>query len=149
MTGATTGSDDGPTVDISEHDGVAVVTVGGEPDERELVRLAGQLVKMRVAGRTAVVDLSAIMLHRPAAVGAFLARLGAASGDAAVPVVHARRTARQLLRRLGAGQRVAVLANVPDALAGVRATLPADAAPVVAVADAARAADDAAGLAPA
>jgi len=161
VTGATD-RPDGPIVEISERDGVSVVTVGGEPDERELVRLAGQLVTMRVAGRAAVVDLSAVMLHRPAAIGAFLARLGAASDDAAIPVVHARRTARQLLRRLGAGQRVAVLASVADALVGLRAAVPAtgpsnpagadgapDAEPVGAGAAANLAADDTAGLAPA
>lgn len=110
-------------VEISEREGVSVVTVGGEPDERELVRLAGQLVELRATGRAAVVDLSAVMLHRPAALGAFLARLGAVSDDVAIPVVHARRTARQLLRRLGAGQHVAVLASVADALVGLRAAV--------------------------
>lgn len=78
---------------------VVVLTVSGTPAEELLALLADGIAELTAAGQTVVLDLDALMMTKPAAMRAFLARLLGKSPEDRVVLKCGRLTGRKVLRR--------------------------------------------------
>jgi len=91
-------------VELGECGPVAVVAIRGEAnDTATMVRLAHQLLDMRVDGGHVVLDLDGLEVKDPASLCALFARLAAASDGVAIPTACSDPGLRRLLRACGSG----------------------------------------------
>lgn len=108
---------------VREVDQVGVVSLRGTADDSgQMVRIAHELIDLRVDGGHVVLDLVDLAIGDPAALCAFFARLSAAStGGVPIPAVVPDPGMRRLLRACGSGGAgLALFGSVEDACLVVR-----------------------------
>jgi hypothetical protein len=118
-----------PPVRIQERrlDDVTVLRLEGLADDAGLmVRLAMSLIDARVDGGHVVLDFDGLVVHDPAALCAFFARLGAATSGVPIPAAVSDPGLRRVLRACGSGTAgLACFGSVEEAAAVARPSISA------------------------